>query len=83
MRSDLVFAAKVILPNRYTLCWVVSSATRRFHRPILELRRPRMLFYYTSPTQGRRPLALDRSNTFNMREALHQDLSLCTLLISD
>lgn len=33
MRSDLVFAAKVILPNRYTLCWVVSSATRRFHRP--------------------------------------------------
>jgi len=42
-----------------------------------------MLFYYTSPTQGRRPLALDRSNTFNMREALHQDLSLCTLLISD
>ena len=33
MRSELVFAAERTLPNRYSLCRVVSLATRKFHRP--------------------------------------------------
>lgn len=33
MRSELVFAAKRTLPNRYSLCRLVSTATRKFHRP--------------------------------------------------
>ena len=33
MRSELVFAAKCTLPNRYVLCRVLSTATRKFHRP--------------------------------------------------
>ena len=31
MRSELVFAAKRTLSNRYTLCRVVSTSTRKFH----------------------------------------------------
>lgn len=33
MRSELVFAAEQTLPNRYSLCRVVSIATRKFHQP--------------------------------------------------
>ena len=33
MRSELVFAAEHTLRNRYSLCRLVSTATRRFHRP--------------------------------------------------
>jgi hypothetical protein len=33
VRSELVFAAKCTLPNRYVLCRVLSTATRKFHRP--------------------------------------------------
>ena len=33
MRSELVFAAQFTLPNRYVLCRVLSTATRKFHRP--------------------------------------------------
>jgi len=33
MRSELVFAAKHTLSNRYTLCRVVSTSTRKFHIP--------------------------------------------------
>jgi len=33
MRSELVFAAEHTLPNRYSLCRLVSTATRKFHRP--------------------------------------------------
>ena len=32
MRSDLVFAAQQRLPNRYMLCRVLASATRKFHK---------------------------------------------------
>ena len=33
MRSELVFAAEHTLRNRYGLCRVLSTATRKFHRP--------------------------------------------------
>jgi hypothetical protein len=33
MRSELVFAAEHSLPDRYSLCRLVSTATRKFHRP--------------------------------------------------
>jgi hypothetical protein len=33
MRSDLVFDAKVHVPNRYQLVRVLSAATRALHRP--------------------------------------------------
>ena len=33
MRSELVFAAERTLPNRYSLCRLVSTTTRKFHRP--------------------------------------------------
>ena len=33
MRSEMVFAAEHRLPNRYMLCRVLASATRRFHKP--------------------------------------------------
>ncbi len=33
MRSELVLAAEGILRNRYSLCRLVSTATRKFHRP--------------------------------------------------
>ena len=33
MRSELVFAAQRTLHNRYSLCRLVSLATRKFHRP--------------------------------------------------
>jgi len=33
MRSELVFAAEHTLRNRYSLCRVLSTATRKFHRP--------------------------------------------------
>ncbi len=33
MRSEMVFAAEHRLPNRYMLCRVLASATRRFHEP--------------------------------------------------
>lgn len=33
MRSELVFAAKCTVPSGYVLCRVVSTATRKFHRP--------------------------------------------------
>ncbi len=33
MRSELVFAAERSLPNRYGLCRLVSTATRKFHWP--------------------------------------------------
>ena len=33
MRSELVFAAKRTVPNRYALCRVLSTATRSFHVP--------------------------------------------------
>ena len=33
MRSEMVFAAKQSLPDRYKLCRVVATATRKFHKP--------------------------------------------------
>ncbi len=33
MRSELVFAAERTLRNRYGLCRLASTATRKFHRP--------------------------------------------------
>lgn len=33
MRSEMVFAAEHRLPNRYMLCRVLATATRKFHRP--------------------------------------------------
>ena len=33
MRSELVFAAERTLRNRYSLCRLLSTATRKFHRP--------------------------------------------------
>jgi len=33
MRSDLVFAAERTLHDRYSLCRLISTATRKFHRP--------------------------------------------------
>ena len=33
MRSELVFAAQRKQPNRYMLCRVLATATRRFHKP--------------------------------------------------
>jgi len=33
MRSELVFAAERSLRNRYSLCRLLSTATRKFHRP--------------------------------------------------
>ena len=33
MRSELVFAAKRQLSDRYALCRIAATATRRFHRP--------------------------------------------------
>ena len=33
MRSEMVFAAEHRLPNRYVLCRVLATATRKFHRP--------------------------------------------------
>jgi len=33
MRSDLVFGAHVLVPNRFLLCKLASKATRAFHRP--------------------------------------------------
>lgn len=32
-RSDLVFAARVHLPNRYRLCRLVALGTRKLHKP--------------------------------------------------
>jgi hypothetical protein len=32
MRSELVFAAERTLRNRYSLCRLLSTATRKFHR---------------------------------------------------
>lgn len=33
MRSEMVFAAEHKLHNRYMLCRVLATATRKFHRP--------------------------------------------------
>ncbi len=33
MRSEMVFAAERTLPNRYMLCRVLATATRKFHEP--------------------------------------------------
>jgi hypothetical protein len=33
MRSDLVFEARVHVPNRYSLCGLAAHATRRLHKP--------------------------------------------------
>jgi len=33
MRSDLVFDAHALVPNRFLLCKLVSKAARAFHRP--------------------------------------------------
>jgi hypothetical protein len=33
VRSEMVFAAEHRLPNRYMLCRVLASATRKFHKP--------------------------------------------------
>ena len=33
MRSELVFAAKRSLSDRYALCRIAATATRKFHRP--------------------------------------------------
>ena len=33
MRSEMVFAAERTLPNRYLLCRVLATATRKFHKP--------------------------------------------------
>ena len=33
MRSEMVFAAEHRLPNRYMLCRVLATATRKFHKP--------------------------------------------------
>ena len=33
MRSELVFAAKRRLSDRYALCHIAATATRKFHRP--------------------------------------------------
>ena len=33
MRSELVFAAKRTLSNRYVLCRILAKATRKFHKP--------------------------------------------------
>ena len=33
MRSEMVFAAEHTLPNRYMLCRVLATATRKFHKP--------------------------------------------------
>ena len=33
MRSEMVFAAEHRLPDRYMLCRVLATATRKFHKP--------------------------------------------------
>ena len=33
MRSEMVFAAEHSLPNRYMLCRVLATATRKVHKP--------------------------------------------------
>ena len=33
MRSEIVFAAEHRLPDRYMLCRVLATATRKFHKP--------------------------------------------------
>jgi hypothetical protein len=33
MRSDLVFGAHALVPNRFLLCKLAAKATRAFHRP--------------------------------------------------
>jgi hypothetical protein len=33
MRSDLIYGALGTVGNRYTLCQLVSKATRKFHKP--------------------------------------------------
>jgi len=33
MRSEMVFAVQRKLSNRYILCRVLATATRRFHKP--------------------------------------------------
>lgn len=33
MRSELVFAANRTLSNRYVLCRILATATRKFHKP--------------------------------------------------
>jgi|SRR5271157_5876496 len=33
VRSEMVFKAKHTLPNRYMLCRVLATATRKFHKP--------------------------------------------------
>jgi len=33
MRTELVFAARRTLSNRYLLCKTAAKATRKFHRP--------------------------------------------------
>jgi hypothetical protein len=33
MRSDLVFGAHALVPNRYLLCKLTAKATREFHPP--------------------------------------------------
>lgn len=33
MRSDLVFGAHVLVPNRFLLCKLTAKATRALHRP--------------------------------------------------
>jgi len=33
VRSEMVLAAERTLPNRYVLCRVLATATRKFHKP--------------------------------------------------
>jgi hypothetical protein len=54
MRSELVFAAKRTLRNRYSLCRLVSTATRKVHRPNtrVEETTDAVLMHIANPSAG-------------------------------
>ena len=80
MRSDLVFAAEHRLPNRYMLCRVLATATRRVHKPAtrIEDTTDAMLRGIANSRQG--GLELNSTSIMQAEEAAPQSVHSGTTL---
>ena len=70
MRSEMVFAAKRRLPNRYMLCRVLSTATRRIHRPNTRIEDTTDAVLRHLACASEPPVTPDTSDVFDVEERI-------------
>ncbi len=70
MRSEMVFAAEHRLPNRYMLCRVLATATRKFHKPATRIEDTTDAMLRRVASANAAALWLDRATLAQLEEAV-------------